>query len=287
MFHHVYEGDNLEILRNYIESESVQMVYIDPPYNTSQKKTKVTFKTQRSEKGKWIGFNNQYYERIKEKTEVVNPQRFKNLEEYLEFLIPRFEEGYRVLTETGSFFLHIDYNTVHYAKVILDGIFGLDSFMNEIIWAYDFGGRSRKKWPTKHNAILWYVKDPKNYTFNYGQIDRIPYMAPGLVSEEKAEKGKTPTDVWWHTIISPTSKEKTGYANQKPLGVLNRLVKVHSKKEDVLLDFFAGSGSLGEAAALHNRSSILIDNNAGAIDVILERLEGYGIEYIDCKVGGI
>ena len=283
MFHHVYEGDNLKILKKYIERESIQMVYIDPPYNTSVKQQKHTVKIEQSETEGSLAFNNKYYKKIEEEVKV-HSRKFKNLEEYLEFLIPRLEEVYRVLTPTGSLFVHLDYKTVHYVKVILDGIFGPDSFMNEIIWAYDFGSRTRKKWSAKHNTILWYVKDPKNYTFNYTEMDRIPYMAPGLVGTEKAAKGKTPTDVWWHSIVNTTSKEKTGYPNQKPLGILNRLVKVHSKEKDVLLDIFAGSGSFSEAAALHKRSSILMDNNPEAIDIILKRLEPYGIEYIDYKV---
>jgi site-specific DNA-methyltransferase (adenine-specific) len=153
--------------------------------------------------------------------------------------------------------------------------------MNEIIWAYDYGGRSKSRWSAKHDNILWYTKTPKHYTFNFDEMDRIPYMAPGLVSKAKAERGKTPTDVWWHTIVSTNGSEKTGYPTQKPLGVLNRIVKVHSSPEDTLLDFFAGSGTFGESAALHNRSSILIDNNTSAIRHIMDRLALYGIKLVN------
>ncbi len=180
-------------------------------------------------------------------------------------------EAYRILKPTGSLFLHLDYREVHYAKVMLDGIFGRACFMNEIIWSYDYGARSRKKWPTKHDNILWYVKDPKKYTFNYKDMDRIPYLAPGLVTEEKAKRGKTPTDCWWHTIVPTNGKEKTGYPTQKPLGIIRRIVRVHSNPGDKLLDFFAGSGTFGEAAFDLGRQCTLIDNNPEAIEVMRKR----------------
>ena len=186
-----------------------------------------------------------------------------------------------MLTPTGSLFFHIDYREVHYCKVMLDEVFSTDDvrgrecFQNEIIWAYDYGARSKKKWPAKHDNILWYTKDPKRYTFNLEECDRIPYMAPGLVGEEKAARGKTPTDVWWHTIVSPTGKEKTGYATQKPLGILERIVKVHTNPGEVVLDFFAGSGTAGEAAAKHGRRFVLVDENPDAVKVMRRRLGRY------------
>jgi site-specific DNA-methyltransferase (adenine-specific) len=185
---------------------------------------------------------------------------------------PRLVEARRVLRPTGSFFLHIDPREAHYCKVLLDLIFGRDCFMNEIIWAYDYGARSRTRWSAKHDTIFWYAKDSSCYTFNYDEIERIPYMAPGLVGKEKAARGKTPTDVWWHTIVSPTGKEKTGYPTQKPLGVVERLVKVHSRPGDRLLDFFAGSGTLGAAAARLGRTAVLVDESPEAVAVMVERL---------------
>ena len=143
--------------------------------------------------------------------------------------------------------------------------------MNEIIWAYDYGGRSKKKWSAKHDTIFWYAVDPKNYTYNYDQIDRIPYLAPGLVGKEKAAKGKTPTTVWFNTIVHTNGKEKTGYPTQKPLSILNRIVRVHSNIGDNLLDFFAGSGSFGEAAFINNRNCTLVDSNPIAIDIMFNR----------------
>ena len=186
--------------------------------------------------------------------------------------LPAFAEFYRILKNDGSFFFHLDYREIHYCKVMLDGIFGRDSFINEIIWSYDYGARSKKKWSCKHDTILWYAKDPENYTFNYDAIDRIPYLAPSLCGAEKAERGKTPTDVWWNTIVSPNGKEKTGYATQKPLNIMNRIVQVHSNENDYCLDFFAGSGSFGEACKLNNRNCDLVDVNPDAIAVMKKRL---------------
>ena len=176
------------------------------------------------------------------------------------------------LTDNGSLFFHIDYRESHYCKILLDEVFGRDSFINEIIWAYDFGGRSKRRWPAKHDTIFWYAKDPQNYIFNYEEIDRIPYMAPGLVGKEKAARGKTPTDVWWHTIVPTNGKEKTGYPSQKPLGILERIVKVHSNPGDLVVDFFAGSGTTGVAAANLGRRYWLCDSNPEAVAIARRRL---------------
>ncbi|HTD97148.1 MAG TPA: site-specific DNA-methyltransferase, partial [Edaphobacter sp.] len=209
-------------------------------------------------------------------------------DDFLAFLRPRLVEAHRIVSATGSLFFHIDYREVHYCKVMLDEIFsteeamsGRDCFQNEIIWAYDYGARATKRWPAKHDNILWYTRDPATYTFNLHESDRIPYMAPGLVGPEKAARGKTPTDVWWHTIVSPTGKEKTGYATQKPLGILERIVRVHSNPGDTVLDFFAGSGTTGEAAAKHTRKFIMVDESPAAIEVMRRRLERYSPEVVE------
>ena len=196
--------------------------------------------------------------------------------DYLAWLRARLEEARRVLAADGSLLLHLDYREVHYAKVMLDGIFGRDCFLNEIIWAYDYGARSRRRWSPKHDSILWYARDPANYTYRYDDIDRIPYLAPGLVTKEKAARGKTPTDVWWQTIVPTNGREKTGYPTQKPLAVLERFVRVHSNPGDLLLDFCAGSGSWGEAAAKHGRRFLLVDSNPEAVAVMEKRLAPYG-----------
>ena len=197
------------------------------------------------------------------------------------FLEPRLRQAHRLLTPTGSLFVHLDYREVHYVKVLLDGIFGRKHFINEIVWAYDYGGRPRRRWPAKHDTLLWYARDPGAYTFNYEAIDRIPYMTPRMVGPEKAARGKTPTDVWWQTIVPTTSREKTGYPTQKPLKLLERVVKVHSNPGDVVLDFFAGSGTTGEAAARHGRGFVLVDQNPAAIEVMRRRLAAYEPEIIE------
>ncbi len=284
--HHLYYGDNLSILQAYISDESTNLIYIDPPFNTGKRQQRTEIHVEPDAQGDRVGFKGITYRTHKGKTTHYT-DKFESSDAYLQFLRPRFEEAYRVLHPHGSFFLHIDYREVHYCKVMLDEIFGRESFMNEIIWAYDYGGRSKSRWSAKHDNILWYAKTPKHYTFNFDEMDRIPYMAPGLVSKEKAVRGKTPTDVWWHTIVSTNSSEKTGYPTQKPLGILNRIVKVHSSPKDTLLDFFAGSGTFGEAAALHNRSSISIDNNTSAIRHIMDRLALYDIELVNANYNAL
>jgi len=263
----IHHGDNLEVVRAFPDA-SFDLVYIDPPFNTGKTQARTQVKTVRDDEGDRTGFKGQRYRTVR-----VGMKAFAdNFDDFLAFIEPRLEEAFRLLKPNGSFFLHLDYREVHYAKILLDGIFGRDSFINEIIWAYDYGARSRGKWSAKHDNILWYAKDPKNYTYRYEDIDRIPYMAPGLVTKEKAERGKTPTDTWWHTIVSPNGKEKTGYPTQKPLGVINRIVRVHSNPGDRLLDFFAGSGTLGESAIRQSRSCVLVDNNEEAMEVMTTRL---------------
>jgi site-specific DNA-methyltransferase (adenine-specific) len=270
----VVHGNNLKVLRG-LKSGSVELIYVDPPFNTGRRQSRLQMKTVRDETGDRVGFGGKRY-----RTELVSGEKAgagygDRFDDFIGFLRPRMDEAYRVLAETGSLFFHIDYREVHYCKVMLDEIFGRECFQNEIIWAYDYGARSTKRWPAKHDNILWYTRDPKRYTFNLSECDRIPYMAPGLVGAEKAARGKTPTDVWWHTIVSPTGKEKTGYATQKPLGILERIVKVHSNPGDMVLDFFAGSGTTGEAAAKNGRRFLLVDESAEAIKVMKKRLTKY------------
>jgi DNA modification methylase len=273
--------DNLEALRE-MASGSVELIYIDPPFNTGREQKRPQIKTIRDEAGDRVGFGGRRYRTEKVTGEGGGAGYGDRFEDFLGFLRPRLKEAYRVLSTTGSLFFHIDYREVHYCKVMLDEVFGAgvakngrECFQNEIIWAYDYGARSKKKWPAKHDNILWYTKDPNNYTFHLEECDRIPYMAPGLVGEEKAARGKTPTDVWWHTIVSPTGKEKTGYATQKPLGILERIVKVHTNPGETVLDFFAGSGTAGEAAAKNGRRFVMIDENPEAVKVMRRRLGRY------------
>jgi site-specific DNA-methyltransferase (adenine-specific) len=274
----IYFGDNLPILRE-MRKESIDLIYIDPPFNTGKRQERTRIKTVHDpEDGDRVGFGGKTY-----RTKQVSTSGFDDeFEDYISFLEPRLNEAYRLLKSNGSLFFHIDYREVHYCKILLDQIFGRDSFINEIIWAYDFGGRSKSRWSAKHDNILWYAKDPNDYTFRYKDMDRIPYMAPGLVGKKKAARGKTPTDVWWHTIVHTNGEEKTGYPTQKPLGIVERIVNVHSSPGDILLDFFAGSGTFGESAAKNGRSFVLIDNSDEAIRVMYRRLKKYDPCLIGC-----
>lgn len=251
-----------------LPDKSFQLIYIDPPFNTGKRQSRQSLKTQRSSTGTRVGFQGHTYEAVKGKVYGYND----SFEDYWEFLEPRLEEAWRLLKPSGTLYLHLDYRESHYAKVLLDSLFGRDCFLNEVIWAYDYGARTKKKWPAKHDNILVYVKDPVHYFFDSETVDREPYMAPGLVTAEKAARGKLPTDVWWHTIVSPTGKEKTGYATQKPLGVLRRIVQASSQPGDWVLDFFAGSGTTGDAAAQLGRRFFLVDENPEAIAVMRRRL---------------
>ncbi len=262
----IYFGDNLEIIRAFPDA-SFDLIYIDPPFNTGKKQARTQIQTVRDEEGDRVGFQGKRYRTIEVGTKTYSD----SFDDYLGFLEPRLKEAHRLLKPNGSLFFHIDFREVHYCKVLLDSIFGRDSFINEIIWAYDYGARATKRWSPKHDNILWYAKDPGNYTYRYDDIDRIPYMAPGLVGPEKAARGKTPTDTWWNTIVSPNGKEKTGYPTQKPLAIINRIVRVHSNPGDRLLDFFAGSGTLGESASELGRQAVLVDQNPEAIAVMKRR----------------
>ncbi|AKU91505.1 DNA-methyltransferase [Vulgatibacter incomptus] len=262
-------GDNLEVLAG-LPSESVDLVYIDPPFNTGRVQSRRTLSAIRTETGGRAGFHGRRYQTVERETRSF-PDRF---DDYLGFLEPRIVEARRVLKRTGSFYFHVDYREVHYCKVLIDSIFGRSCFLNEIVWAYDYGARTRKRWPAKHDNILFYAKNAKAYLFNADEIDRIPYMAPGLVGPEKAARGKLPTDTWWHTIVSPTGREKLGYPTQKPLGILSRIVKASSPPGGLVLDFFAGSGTTGEAALKAGRRFLLVDHNPEAIEVMKRRFAG-------------
>jgi site-specific DNA-methyltransferase (adenine-specific) len=272
----LYFGDNLTVLK-LIPDSSVQLVYIDPPFNTGREQQRSKVTTKRNNEGNRIGFKGERYETVKS-TVLSYDDQFAN---YWEFLEPRIEEAFRVLSNSGTLYLHLDYREAHYAKVLLDALFGPECFLNEIIWAYDYGGKSKSRWPAKHDTILVYVKDPKNYYFNSEEVDREPYMAPGLVTPEKIERGKLPTDVWWHTIVSPTGKEKTGYPTQKPVGILRRIIQASSKPGDVVLDFFAGSGTTGFVAHELGRRFILVDQNPESIQVIKDRLPKGSFQFVD------
>ena len=263
----ILQGDNLAVLKT-LPSECAQLIYIDPPFNTGRIQSRSRVKVIEDAEGDRRGFGGKTYR----SEQVESPQFADDFDDFSAFLMPRIEASLRCLQKNGSLFVHLDANEVHYIKVALDKLLGRASFMNEIIWSYDYGGRSKKKWPSKHDTILWYALDPSNYVFHYDEIDRIPYMAPGLVGEEKAARGKVPTDVWWQTIVPTNSREKTGYPTQKPLALIKRIVRVHSDPGATVLDFFAGSGTTGEAAALEGRDFLLVDESDEAIAVMKKRL---------------
>jgi len=274
-------GDCLDVLAG-LPAGCARLIYIDPPFNTGGVQQRTSLRTVRDEAGDRTGFKGDRY-----RTEIVGSIAWSDtFDDYLGFLEPRLEDARRILAADGSLFFHIDAREAHYCKVLLDRVFGRASFINEIIWAYDFGGRTRKRWPAKHDTIFWYARDPEHYVFHYDAIDRVPYLAPGLVGPEKAARGKTPTDVWWHTIVSPTGREKTGYPTQKPVRILERIVRVHSDPGDLVVDFFAGSGTTGEAASRLGRDYVLVDANPEAVRIMAARLAGDTPEVITAEGAG-
>ena len=260
-------GDNLELLPQ-LPSASYRLIYIDPPFNTGRDQTRRTLETVSDDAGDRTGFAGRSYT-----TRLLAESSYKDsFDDFLGFIGPRLEEAHRLLDEQGTLYFHIDYREAHYCKLLLDEIFGRENFLNEIIWAYDYGARAKSRWPAKHDTILVYVKNVKQYHFNSEEVDREPYMAPGLVTAEKAARGKLPTDVWWHTIVPTNGREKTGYPTQKPEGIVRRMVLASTNEGDSCLDFFAGSGTLGAVAAKLNRRYTLIDSSEEAIRVCTDRL---------------
>jgi site-specific DNA-methyltransferase (adenine-specific) len=263
----ILHGENLELLPRFADG-SFQLVYIDPPFNTGKLQERRTLRAVADPEGDREGFQGRRY-----RTELLERSSYRDsFDDYLSFLAPRLEQAHRLLGEEGTLYFHIDYREAHHCKLLLDEIFGRECFLNEIIWAYDYGARTRRRWPAKHDTILVYVRDPDRYHFDSEQVDREPYMAPGLVTPEKAARGKLPTDVWWHTIVPTAGAEKTGYPTQKPEGVLRRIVQASTRPGDWCLDFFAGSGTLGAVAARLARRYVLIDSSEDAVRVMRARL---------------
>ena len=273
---HVIQGDNLDVLP-VLPAATFQLIYIDPPFNTGKARSRRTLKTERSAHGDRVGFAGRSYRT----TETARRSYPDTHDDYLAFLAPRLEEARRLLTPDGSLYFHIDYREAHYCKVLLDEVFGRGCFLNEIIWAYDFGGRARDRWPAKHDTILAYAREAGRHFFDREAVDRVPYMAPGLVTPEKAARGKMPTDVWWHTIVGTNSREKTGYPTQKPEAVLRRIVQASSRPGAWVLDFFAGSGTTGAVCRELGRRFVMIDDNPEAIAVMARRLGGPSVRFRD------
>jgi site-specific DNA-methyltransferase (adenine-specific) len=260
-------GDNLAWLPRFAD-EIFQLAYLDPPFNTRKAQTRRTLEAVAATDGGRVGFGGRRY-----RTRLLAESSYLDVfEDYLAFLEPRIREVRRLLAGSGTLYFHIDYREAHYCKLLLDEIFGRECFLNEIVWAYDYGARAKRRWPAKHDTILAYVKEARRYYFDAEAVDREPYMAPGLVSAEKAARGKLPTDVWWHTIVSPTGREKTGYPTQKPVALVRRMVQASTRPGDWCLDCFAGSGTLGAAAGELGRRYVLVDSNPVAVAVARERL---------------
>ncbi len=264
----IHHGDNLDVLPG-LPDEAFQLIYIDPPFNTGETQARRTLAmVPDPDGGDRTGFKGRRY-----RTRLLAESRYRDtFEDYLAFLEPRLREARRLLHASGTLYFHIDYREAHYCKLLLDELFGREQFLNELIWAYDYGARTRRRWPAKHDTILVYVKDIGSYWFDSEAVDREPYMAPGLVTPEKVAKGKLPTDVWWHTIVPTNGREKTGYPTQKPEGIVRRMVQASTRPGDWCLDFFAGSGTLGAVAAQLGRRYVLIDESADAIAVMQRRL---------------
>nr|WP_201470932.1 site-specific DNA-methyltransferase [Microbacterium hydrocarbonoxydans] len=309
----IIQGDNLAVAAT-LPSASFTLVYLDPPFNTGRAQERQVVTARRTfasphepdaDGGDGAGssaaevgaerlvlttepatppphsevrhgFHGHAYERVRGMLRTYD-DRF---DDYGAFLMPRLEEAWRLLADDGTLYLHLDYREAHYAKVMLDAVFGRDCFLNELIWAYDYGAKSRRRWPTKHDTILVYVKNPREYVFNSDDVDREPYMAPGLVTAEKAARGKLPTDVWWHTIVPTTGREKTGYPTQKPEGILRRIVTASSRPGDRVLDLFAGSGTTGAVASVLGRDAVLVDDNPEAVRVMTERMPHAGVSVV-------
>ncbi len=274
--HRIHLADNLDVLAT-LERESVDLVYVDPPFNTGKRQRLTRLRTERDEaEGDRTGFGGRRY-----RTVPLGSRSYVDMhDDYLEFLAPRLEEFRRVLKPSGSLYLHVDQREVHYCKVLLDQVFGRECFLNEIVWAYDYGARQKRRWATKHDNILVYVKDPARYYFDTSEVDRVPYLAPGLVGPEKAARGKLPTDTWWHTIVPTNGRERTGYPTQKPLGILRRIVAASCPPGGLVADFFAGSGTTGEAAYRLGRRFLMVDNHPEAVEVMAQRFTGFeGVEF--------
>jgi site-specific DNA-methyltransferase (adenine-specific) len=263
----VIAGDNAEVLVT-LPDASFDLIYVDPPFNTGRTQSRHTMSVQADEKAGRVGFGGRRY-----RSQLLQTLSYEDaFGDYLAFLEPRLRRARELLAPHGTLYFHIDYREAHYCKLLLDEVFGREAFLNELIWTYDYGAKPRRRWPAKHDTILVYVRTPGGHHFDADAVEREPYMAPGLVSAEKAARGKRPTDVWFHTIVPTNGREKTGYPTQKPEGVLRRIVAASSRPGGWCLDPFAGSGTLGAVCRQLGRHFVLIDSNPVAIDVIKTRL---------------
>jgi site-specific DNA-methyltransferase (adenine-specific) len=263
-------GDNASVLER-LPAGMFDLVYLDPPFNTGRAQARRTLSVIADDGGDRIGFGGRRYS-----SRLLRTLSYDDAyADYLAFLEPRLARARELLSAHGTLYFHIDYREAHYCKLLLDEIFGRDAFINELIWSYDYGAKPRRRWPAKHDTILVYVRTPGAHHFDDDEVEREPYMAPGLVSAEKAARGKRPTDVWFHTVVPTNGSEKTGYPTQKPEGVLRRIVAASSRRGGWCLDPFAGSGTLGAVCQSLGRRFVLIDDNPSAVEVMRRRLGGH------------
>ena len=263
----IYCGDNLEVLKKYIPDESVNLIYIDPPFNSSRN---------------YEVFWGEAQERR------AFEDRFGDVMNYLEWMRPRLHEIHRILKPNGSFYYHCDWHASHYVKVELDRIFGFNNFRNEVIW--HFTGRrmiSQNKFNSKHETIFYYAKSPETIIYEYptDKYTREEYikmkkqevhMEDGrewiwghagkgksheykIYIDEVVDSGRAVDDVWDIPIINTSAKERLGYPTQKPLVLLKRIICASSQENDIVLDAFCGCGTTLEAAAIGKRKWIGID----------------------------
>ncbi|HKO28361.1 MAG TPA: site-specific DNA-methyltransferase [Solirubrobacteraceae bacterium] len=263
----VIAGENVDVLAALPEG-FFDLIYMDPPFNTGRAQARRSLSVVADAQGDRVGFGGRRY-----RSELLRTLAYDDaFDDYLRFLAPRLERARDLLAPHGTLYFHIDYREAHYCKLLLDEVFGRDAFLNEVIWSYDYGAKPRRRWPAKHDTILVYVRTPGGHWFDAEAVEREPYMAPGLVSAEKAARGKRPTDVWFHTIVPTNGREKTGYPTQKPEGVLRRMVAASSRPAGWCLDPFAGSGTLGAVCRGLGRRFVLVDRNPVAIEVMQTRL---------------
>jgi site-specific DNA-methyltransferase (adenine-specific) len=269
----VLAGDNAGVLERLPEG-FFDLIYMDPPFNTGRAQARRSLAVTAAVDGDRVGFGGRRY-----RSRLLGTLSFDDaFDDYLRFLAPRLERARELLAPHGTLYFHIDYREAHYVKLLLDELFGRDAFLNELIWSYDYGAKPRRRWPAKHDTILVYVRTPGGHFFDADAVEREPYMAPGLVSAEKAARGKRPTDVWFHTIVPTNGREKTGYPTQKPEGVLRRMVAASSRPGAWCLDPFAGSGTLGAVCRTLGRRFVLVDRSPVAIEIMRARLAATGQE---------
>ncbi|MEN9782081.1 MAG: hypothetical protein RL208_231 [Pseudomonadota bacterium] len=294
----LYTGDNLYIL-NGMNSESVDLIYLDPPFNSKRlysapvgsKAAGSSFKDMWT----WEDVDESYLEKLSEThpylvryIQSIKGSQGKAMMSYITYMAERIIEMHRVLKETGSFYLHCDPTASHYLKNVLDFIFGKENFLNEIVWSYSTGGISKKHYARKHDIILFYSKNKDLAFFHLPRVEsRDPNRfnledEDGRMYYEKAgnryylDDGVAVRDVWDIHPVRNTSVERTGYPTQKPLALIERIIKASSKEGDVVLDPFCGCATTCVAADKLKRKWIGIDIEKKAVELLIERLEKEG-----------